>query len=105
VSRVEVATGAKSTKFTTGAVIGLGVGALLGLGVAAVYAEATGDPEDGLIGLLTIPAGAVVGLIGGGIIGSQIKSDKWSDVPLDQLSANHMPTHSAPVLLGVRVRF
>jgi hypothetical protein len=86
VSRLEVPVGkARAAGFLYGASIGVMAGAVVGLGVGALAIRdcTSGDgPPCELIFLFTIPGGAAVGLIVGGIIGAANPRDRWEEVPL-----------------------
>ena len=86
VSRLEVSAGKnRGAGFLYGASIGVMAGAVVGLGVGALWLRGctSGDgPPCELIFVVTIPGGAAVGLIAGGIIGAANPPDRWEEVPL-----------------------
>ena len=81
---------------------GAGIGFALGLALGAASGEGSSDSH------VEIPtplaAGISVGILGA-IIGQSIKSDKWSEVPLDQLRPRLIAQQDGRVGLGVSLRF
>ncbi len=104
VTRLEVSRGQRS-KRGTGAVIGFLLGAGVGavVGVASCQADGQGDcrRDAALIGV------AAVGALGAGIgaIVGAGKTDRWEEVPLDQLRVSFAPQRDGRIALGVLVRF
>lgn len=62
--------------------IGLAVGVMTGAMIGAASAD-SGDPYAGLAPLAGMAIGAPAGLFLGAIIGSEIKTEKWEEVPLE----------------------
>lgn len=86
VSRLEVSAGKnRGAGFMYGAGVGTVVGTVVGLAVGAMVVRGctSGDgPPCELIYVVTIPGGAAVGLIAGGIIGAANPPDRWEEVSL-----------------------
>ena len=103
-----MARGQKSN-WTTGAIIG---GAVLGAAsLAAVIGvcDPGGNPPNCSVtggGILAVTAaGAVVGAVIGAALGSQSKSDRWEELPLDRLRVSFAPQRDRRFGLGLSVRF
>lgn len=108
VTRLEVSRGRKSNE-GPGAVVGVVVGGLLG-----VVGGATGCAGDGFTmatgqcALSVLGGGVVVGLVGlvfGQEIGRSIKTDRWEQVPLDQLRVSFLPQVGGSFGVGLTVAF
>jgi hypothetical protein len=96
VERLEVHAGRRSHA-ATGALIGILAGVLIGtpLGIAE-QSHYECDPDNALgpciPPLPTIPIMfAVLGGVGGAVIGGRIKTDRWSEVALDRLRVRVVP--------------
>lgn len=85
-----------------GAAVG---GVPFAVAAALLYASDPGDEalEAGNAVAVGLMAGAI-GAMGGGLIGAHIKTDRWEDIPLEQLSVGLAPDHGA-IGIGVRFRF
>ncbi len=86
---------------------GVGIGFLTGFTTGAVLAaqEPGGCSESQGC---TIPFGLFFGAGGaliGGVIGALIKSDRWEEVPLDQLRVSFAPQRDGRFAFGLSVRF
>ncbi|UCC85234.1 MAG: hypothetical protein JSW46_10100, partial [Gemmatimonadota bacterium] len=103
VTRLDVKRGRKSR-----ADLGAGIGGLIGMVAGALTGKAfCGSSEDeecrgasfggGLIGFVAL--GAV-----GAAVGSSIKTDRWEEVPLDQLRVTIAPRPSGGLSVGVRLK-
>ena len=86
-----------------GMAIGLLAGALAGFAVAASVEEPRGfgGPFTGLVAILVGPP---VGMLIGGIWGSQIRRNRWEEVPLDRLRVSLGPQRDG-LALGISVAF
>lgn len=109
VTRLDVHQGRKGN-VGKGAIIGTLVGVPTGLALGILYQQACSDSiETGETCLALIPIGAVaVGLAGalvGGTIGALIKTDRWEEVPLDQLRVSVGPQRDGRFGFGALVRF
>ena len=109
VTRLDVHKGRKGN-VGKGAIIGTLVGVPTGLALGVFYQQACSNTSDiGETCLALIPIGAVaVGLAGalvGGTIGSLIKTDRWEEVPLDQLRVSFGPQRDGRLGVGASVRF
>ncbi len=49
--------------------------------------------------------GGVLGTAFGGLIGLQIQTDRWEEVPLDRLRVGFAPRQDGSLALGLSVRF
>jgi hypothetical protein len=81
---------------------GAGIGFALGLALGAASGEGSSDSH------VEIPpplAGGITLGILGAIIGQSIKSDKWSEVPLDHLRPRLIAGYGGQVGVGVAMRF
>ncbi len=107
IARLGVVRGQKS-HWVTGAVIGgVVLGAATAGAVVAVCDPWGGRPTcDVTTGQMVagIAAGAVVGAAIGAGLGSLSKSDRWEDVPLDQLRVSIVP-HGRGLVLGISAAF
>ena len=105
---VEVSRGQKS-RVGKGALIGVLVGVGLGAGVG--FAVGKGLEDDNVCDCH--PAGMAVGGLGVGALGALIgagvgaatKSDRWEEVPLDQLRVSFVPQRDGRFGLGLSLRF
>ncbi len=124
ITKLEIARGTKSIGIGRGAGIGFLVGALTGAIIGATYespepeceSASQGDDPIGIaVGctdvispeMLVIGGAIVLGAVGAGIgavIGS-IKSDRWEEVPLDQLRVSFVPQRDGRFAFGLSVRF
>ncbi len=103
VTRLDVYRGRKSN-WGKGALIG---GTFLGLafgGLGWWFCVDECEPRAALAA-----AGLVLGFAGGaligGVIGALIKSDRWEEVPLDQLRVSFMPQRDGRFAFGLSVAF
>ena len=109
VTLLEVSRGQKSAA-GKGAGIGFLVGAGLGAGVGGVFGAALGEGvcsggcPAAFAGIGALGGGAVGTLIGLGI-GAASKSERWEEVPLDQLRVSFVPQRDGRFGLGLSVRF
>jgi hypothetical protein len=93
-----------------GALMGAGALGAAGLAWAIVGCNTTWpcDGSDGdfrpIIYAVSGGGGAVIGAIFGALIGSQIKSDRWEDVPLNRVRVNVVPS-GGPLRLGFTLVF
>ena len=111
VTRLDVHRGQKS-KAGTGALIGAGVGAAAGVITALVVcAEDNRDCENAGSGLTAAAAlvlgvgGALLGAGLGAVVGSNVKVDRWEEIPLDRLRVSVAPQRDGRFGLGLSVRF
>ncbi len=88
----------------TGAAIGIGAGAVIGAVTAVIVCENAWCTVDGGV----VMAGAGIGVLAGGLfgagVGALIKTDRWEEVPLDQLRVSMVPG-SEGAALQVSVAF
>jgi len=100
ISKLEVITGRRGHWLE-----GAGIGVLLGVVVGAASGD---DPSDQWFaysaGQKAGMYGVVFGLAGAGI-GALIKSDKWAEVPLEQLRPRLIAAENGRVGVGVVLRF
>ena len=108
VTRLDVHRGRKS-RVGRGVLIGSAIGAAGGIATAAAACQ-TG----GISACRFTPAGvyggaAAVGAAGGAligvIIGALTKTDRWEEVPLDQIRVSFVPQRDGRFGLGFSVRF
>lgn len=97
IAKLDVRTGRRSHWVT-----GAGIGALVGLVRGVQVAGSDHNPDDDP---LEITVGAVTGALLGMGIGSLIKSDRWAEVPVDQLRPRLIAGSDGRVGVGVVVRF
>jgi hypothetical protein len=110
VSRLEVAVGKeRGSGFLRGATVGTMVGALAGLGVGALAVRDCTSVDAfpcEMVFVLTIPGGAAVGLIAGGLIGVANAPNRWEEVSLrrggDELG---MRGAIRPMKVGLSISF
>ncbi len=111
VTRLEVSRG-QTSRMGPGAGIGLLGGGLLGYLISS-GTLGSGCTEGGrgfqltreaCIGVSTV-GGAVVGTLLGLVVGAVSKTDRWEEVPLDQLRVNFGPQRDGRFGLGASVRF
>ena len=88
------------------------IGALVGALALGAYGFAIGDDsgldcaEGPCIGRGPVAAtGAVAGLLLGAVIGALIKTDRWEEVPLDQLRVTFVPQRDGRFAFGLSLRF
>ena len=107
VTRLDVSGGQKSHALL-GAGIGFAAGALVGLvhcsGDAGGFSDAgTCDLADDDLTLWVAFVSGAIGGLAGGIVGKWIKTDRWEEVPLEQLRVSPQP--DGGFALGFSVRF
>ncbi len=107
-TRLDVYRGRKSNARKV-ALIGAASLASVGAAVALVVCsdgacESDGDYTALAVGVLTL-GGAAGGALIGGIIGALIKSDRWEEVPLDQLRVSIVPQRDGRFAFGLSVVF
>ncbi len=78
--------------------------ALTGLGIGVVAGALLGGLIDGSLGGGAVAGGVVLGGIGTAV-GTQIKSDRWEEVPLDALRRSFTRQRNVHFALGVAVSF
>ncbi|HJU69281.1 MAG TPA: hypothetical protein VJ650_13655 [Gemmatimonadaceae bacterium] len=104
-SRLEVSTGKRpGVGLARGAGTGFVIGSLAGIALGALQYYTCSKEECGLWFLLTVPAGAGVGLIVGGIVGATRPPDRWQEVPLTPRSGESgmtVPNHTARIGLSI----
>ena len=110
VTRLDVYRGQKS-KTGKGALIGAGVGfvagALTGLalcGERGTPCESDGSDYTAAAAVILGGGGALLGAGIGAVVGSQIKGDRWEEVPLDRLQVSFVPQRDG-FTLGFSVAF
>ena len=107
VTRLDVSIGRKS-HILLGAGIGLATGALFGAVVycreGCVIREEPEDTGDDFTPAFAFLFGALGGAAGG-IAGHFIKTDRWTEVPLERLSVSLTPKRDGRFALGFSVRF
>ena len=87
-----------------GAGAGLALGASLGH-LAAGFCEYECGGEVGTLAAIGTFSGLVVGTAIGGLIGAFIRSDRWEEVPLDQLRVQPVATVDGRFGLAVSLSF
>jgi len=106
VTRLEVSQYRKSN-CGKGALIGGGIGVAVGALIGAMWTE-EGDlgctDRAACVGLGAAALGVTGGLIGLGI-GALSKTERWEEVPLDQLRASLAPPHDRRLGIGLSVAF
>jgi hypothetical protein len=106
VTRLDVFGGRRSHPWR-GAAIGAGVGGAAGfitglaLGGGCIDSNCFTGAQVG--GILAVAGGVVGGLIGLGV-GSATKTDRWDEVPLDQLRVSFVPRRDG-LAVGISVAF
>ena len=113
ITRLEVTRGRKShggPGAAFGALIGIPLGAVVGL---AIYQECVPHgpfgclfdwgPEYSALGGALV--GGLGGVVVGALIGATIETDRWEEVPLDQLRVSFGPQRDGRFGLGLSVRF
>ena len=105
-TRFEVRRGGKSY-----ALLGLGIGSVAGAGIGAIV---LGNNEActrdfGLdtksCAIIGAGIGAVAGLLLGAVVGAFFTTDRWEQVPLDQLRVSFVPQRDGRFRLGLSVGF
>ena len=101
VMELEVQRGRKSN-WATGAIVGFGLGAAAGAiaGAAVCADEACSGISAGHAAFVAGAVGGAGFAIIGTVLGALTKSDKWEEVPLDQLRVSVVPGHDG---VGLRV--
>ena len=106
VAQLEVSTGRRPQTLRV-AGIGLLAGAAVGVPMGFAYAN-----DDGCAGLAKwacAPLGAGIlgasGALIGALVGSQIQSDHWKEIPLDRLRVSVAPQRDGRFAFGVRIAF
>ncbi len=106
VTRLDVYMGRKGQSGTGAVVGGLVVGVPFAFLLAAAceddisdYCNAAGGAAVGLL------VGGVAGALVGAIVGALINTDRWEEVPLDQLRVSVVPQRDGRFGLGLSVRF
>ena len=106
VTRLDVYQGRKSWGWWKGGLIGFfggaGLGALVGASVDC-QESALDSPEELCTGAGAV-VGAGVGLLVGAVAGALIKTDRWEEVPMDQLRLSLVP-HDGGLVLGISLAF
>ncbi len=103
VTRLDVYMGRKGHAGTGAVVGGLVVGVPLAILLAASCDGFICTPASGAaVGLLVVSA---VGAFVGAIVGAPINTDRWEEVPLDQLRVSFVPQRDGRFGLGLSVRF
>ncbi len=107
-TRLDVYRGQKSQTLT-GALVGAGIlGAVaVPVGIQLCKAVNQGDTCYGAdqYVLPVVAGGVLVGAGIGALIGSAIKSDRWEEVPLDQLRVSFVPQRDGRFSFGLSVAF
>ena len=107
IARIEVNVGSHNhvgAGLGIGFLVGAGVGALvLGTGDTCVDTQTGLTPE--ICALFGAGIGGLAGLFVGGITGAFIKSDRWEEVPLDQLRVSFVPLRDGRFAFGLSVAF
>ena len=103
ITRFDVYRGRKS-HWKTGLAVGAVLGAIAG-GAAGYASEAIRYESDfaAPVALGALAGAAVVGALGAGV-GATMKTDRWEEVPLDQLRVSVVPRRDG-VALGISVAF
>ena len=103
VTRLEVSRGRKSR-----VALGAGIGALTGAATLAVIGANLNVCDGGYEGACA-GVGAGVGAVGGALVGLVIgavtKTDRWEEVPLDQLRVSLAPQRDGQFALGLSFAF
>ena len=104
VTRLDVSRGLKSNG-GVGAAIGFPAGALLTVAYCKAV-DKTGCElfDDDLTPFLALVFGALGGVVGG-IVGHNIKTDRWEEVPLERLRVSLTPQPDGRFALGFSVGF
>ena len=96
ITKLEASSGQKSN-----ALLGLGIGAVVGAIGGVVYCEnAVCDQKAKAAAIFSLP-GALIGVL----IGAAIKTEKWEEVPLDQLRVSFGPQRGGRFAFGLSVAF
>ena len=106
ITKLEVSRGRKSNAVKGALLGGIPTGLIIGGLVAALCAS----PDIGCSnGLGLVAAGFGVGFVGGafigGVIGALSTTDRWEEVPLDQLRVSFVPQRDGRFRLGLSVGF
>ncbi len=113
VTRLDLSRGRK-TNTGMGAVIGFFVGGLVGAGIGyASYEECVpqgwfsciGDFGPETLAVAGALIGGLGGLVAGALIGLEIQTDRWQEVPLDRVRVSMGPQRDGRFGLGASVRF
>ena len=106
ITRLEVRTG-RHRRTLKGMIIGAGIGvvAVASLGLASALYHGDGDGSDAKSWAALFGRTALGGAAWGAGIGTLIKSDRWSPVPLDRVRVGLGPTRGRGVALSVSVGF
>ncbi len=104
ITKLEVHRGRKAWGWWKGALIGFGVGAAAGAAVGSgLDCEAFGT-QAACTGLGAAVGAGSLALIGG-VTGALIKTDRWEEIPLDQLRVTVVPQSDGRFALTVSVAF
>ena len=82
VDRLEIKTGSKSLVLP-----GVLIGGMVGIATGAMFVTDEGDWD---FSPVYVPFGAAIGFIAGGVIGASMHTEKWQDIPLQQLQSDSM---------------
>ena len=102
VTRLDIHRGRKS-KSGTGALIGAGIGLVYFAYIASVCSRGFVCTGDVLVAAFTIVVGGGAGI--GALVGWLIKTDRWEEVPLNQLRVSVVPQRDGRFALGFSVAF
>lgn len=82
VDRLEIKTGSKSLVLP-----GVLIGGMVGIATGAMFVTDEGDWD---FSPVYVPFGAAIGFIAGGVIGASMHTEKWQEIPLQQLQSDSM---------------
>ncbi len=105
ITRLEVSW-RKRSHTSLGAGLGLIAGIAIGVGASAHFASECRKSGQGWCDTAYVltPLGALVGTLAGAFIGGRVKTDRWVEVPLDQLLISVVPRRNG-LALGISVAF
>ena len=96
----------RKSRADAGAGYGALAGAAIGVGSAAMLCSSEDCEEyTGAVYLVLGGGGTLAGLLIGSIVGALIKTERWEEVPLDQLRVSFVPQRDGRFGLGLSVRF
>ena len=121
ISRLEVSRGRKRNTLKgswLGLVLGASAGGLVGaltyeapppeppcVGLECLLPDIDVDPGRGRRGFIGAGIGAGIGAAIGALVGSALKTERWQEVPLDQLRVSFVPQRGGRFRIGLSVAF
>ncbi len=96
----------RESRADAGGAYGALAGAAIGVGSAASLCSSIDCEEStGVLYLIFGGGGALAGLVIGSIVGAQITTERWEEIPLDRLRVSFAPQRDGRFGLELSVRF